>query len=57
MYTCPECLRGFSGPAGLKQLHADHKLARSRGGKTVWENLVLLCGPCNLTKGNKLPHE
>lgn len=32
----------------------DHVIPRARGGKTVWENVVAACGPCNLKKGSKL---
>ena len=35
----------------------DHVLARSRGGHTIWENVVLACTPCNIQKGNHLPEE
>ena len=32
-------------------------LFRSRGGRTVWTNVVTACSPCNLQKGNRLPRE
>ncbi|OHD21621.1 MAG: hypothetical protein A2Y38_02140 [Spirochaetes bacterium GWB1_59_5] len=35
----------------------DHVLPQSRGGKTVWENIVVSCGACNLKKANKTPQE
>lgn len=35
----------------------DHVLPQSRGGKTVWENIVVSCGPCNLKKANRTPAE
>jgi len=34
-------------------LDVDHIIPRSRGGKTVYENLQLLCSKCNRSKGNK----
>jgi 5-methylcytosine-specific restriction endonuclease McrA len=35
----------------------DHVIPRSRGGDSVWENVVTSCAPCNLRKGNRLPEE
>ena len=35
----------------------DHIVPRSRGGRTVWFNVVTACGTCNLQKGNRLPRE
>jgi 5-methylcytosine-specific restriction endonuclease McrA len=32
----------------------DHVVPRSRGGKTVWENVVLACSRCNTRKGSHL---
>lgn len=53
-YICPDCQRVFSGPSGFSQLHADHIIPRAKGGLTIWSNLVLRCGPCNLAKSDKL---
>jgi len=39
------------------QLNLDHVIARERGGRTTWENVVCCCVPCNLKKGSKSPHE
>jgi len=39
------------------ELTFDHLVPRSRGGRTVWENVVTACSPCNLAKGDQLPHE
>jgi len=30
----------------------DHVIPQSYGGKSVWENVVTSCGPCNHNKGN-----
>ena len=35
----------------------DHVIPRSRGGESVWENIVTSCAPCNRRKGNRLPRE
>jgi len=35
------------------RLTLDHVVPRSRGGDSVWENVVTSCGPCNLRKGNR----
>ncbi len=35
----------------------DHLIPRSRGGHTVWHNVVAACSPCNLRKGSLTPAE
>jgi 5-methylcytosine-specific restriction endonuclease McrA len=50
-YTCQYCGRQASG------LTVDHVIPRSRGGESVWENIVASCAPCNRRKGNRLPRE
>ena len=35
----------------------DHVIPRSRGGRTLWTNVVTACGSCNLIKGNRLPKQ
>ncbi len=35
----------------------DHLVPRSRGGRTVWTNVVTACQGCNLKKGDRLPEE
>ncbi len=52
-YTCQYC----SGQPGRQALTLDHVVPRSRGGQTIWENIVVACAPCNQRKGNRLPHE
>ena len=44
---CPYCKKHFE----LEEMHADHILAWSKGGKTTAENCQLLCSTCNLCKG------
>jgi 5-methylcytosine-specific restriction endonuclease McrA len=36
-----------------EEMTIDHVVPRSRGGKTVWENVVLACSRCNARKGNR----
>ena len=50
-WTCQYC---GSTKAGLT---VDHVIPRSRGGKSVWENIVAACATCNRRKGNRLPRE
>lgn len=51
-YQCPMCDKVFVGPGtgGFAELHGDHARSWSAGGLTTWDNLQLLCGPCNLRK-------
>jgi 5-methylcytosine-specific restriction endonuclease McrA len=50
-WTCQYC--GSDKPS----LTVDHVIPRSRGGESVWENIVASCAPCNRKKGNRLPQE
>ncbi|MGE5408681.1 MAG: HNH endonuclease [Syntrophothermus sp.] len=50
-WTCQYCGSTKSG------LTVDHVIPRSRGGKSVWENIVAACASCNRRKGNRLPRE
>jgi 5-methylcytosine-specific restriction endonuclease McrA len=50
-WTCQYCGVQRNG------LTVDHVIPRSRGGKSVWENIVASCAPCNRRKGNRLPRE
>ena len=52
-YRC--CYDGKRHP--IHELNYDHVLPRSRGGKTVWGNIVTSCIRCNLRKGHKTPAE
>ena len=51
--TCQYCHKIFNGG----DLTLDHVTPRSRGGETIWENLVACCHPCNNRKGNRTPEE
>jgi 5-methylcytosine-specific restriction endonuclease McrA len=50
-WRCVYC--GTSAP----RLTLDHVVPRSRGGESVWENVVTACAPCNLRKGDRLLEE
>jgi 5-methylcytosine-specific restriction endonuclease McrA len=51
--TCQYC-GATPGRAGLT---LDHVVPRSRGGETVWGNVVACCRPCNARKGDRTPEE
>ncbi len=53
MYTCQYC----GGRPNKQELTIDHVVPRSRGGTTLWENVVAACGPCNRRKGDRSPEE
>jgi hypothetical protein len=50
-----KCVKCGASPATSPncQLHADHVIPFSKGGKTVEANLQTLCDKCNLGKGNR----
>jgi 5-methylcytosine-specific restriction endonuclease McrA len=52
-YRCQYC--GVRGTAF--DLTLDHILPKSRGGRTVAENLVASCQECNSRKGDRTPEE
>ena len=35
------------------RLTLDHIVPRSKGGESIWENVVTACAPCNLRKGDR----
>jgi 5-methylcytosine-specific restriction endonuclease McrA len=39
------------------RLTLDHVVPRSKGGDSVWENVVTSCAPCNLRKGDRTLEE
>lgn len=45
---CPLCGEHFE----YEQMHGDHKIPWSKGGKTVVENCQMLCTECNIKKSN-----
>jgi len=52
-FRCQYC--GDSLP--LSKLTYDHVVPRSKGGRTVWENIVMACYGCNETKSNRTPEQ
>jgi 5-methylcytosine-specific restriction endonuclease McrA len=50
-WTCQYCGNQSTG------LTVDHVIPRSRGGESVWENIVASCAPCNRKKGSMTPRE
>jgi 5-methylcytosine-specific restriction endonuclease McrA len=52
-WVCQYCGQRFT----TKKLNYDHVIPRSRGGKTVWENIVSACYDCNAKKDNRTPKE
>lgn len=53
--TCMYCGNRVVLNGGTRHTHAtiDHVVAKSRGGKGGWNNCVLACLACNITKANK----
>lgn len=41
----------------MGELNYDHVVPRTRGGRTVWENIVTSCYACNSKKGSRTPEE
>jgi 5-methylcytosine-specific restriction endonuclease McrA len=52
-HCCQYCGRRLDSSA----LTIDHVVPRSRGGQTVWENVVAACNLCNDRKGDRNPEE
>ncbi len=52
-YQCQYCGRRFP----VDELSYDHVIPKSRGGKTVWTNIVTACMTCNRKKGGRTPKE
>lgn len=40
-----------------RHLTIDHIVPKSKGGKTIWTNLVTACIRCNVNKGDKTPEQ
>tara|TARA_B100000029_G_C17381363_1_gene889857 strand:- start:372 stop:971 length:600 start_codon:yes stop_codon:yes gene_type:complete len=48
-FICQYCIKSFR----VEELTFDHVIPRSKGGKTIWENVVTSCRICNTLKGNR----
>lgn len=46
-FNCQYC-------GSANELTFDHLIPRSRGGRTLWDNVVTACASCNLRKGGRL---
>ena len=52
-YRCQYC----GAECASADLTYDHVTPRSRGGRTVWDNIVSACLDCNARKANRTPQE
>ena len=52
-FQCQYCGGGFAA----EELTFDHLVPRSRGGRTIWTNVVTACQGCNLRKGSRTAKE
>ena len=52
-YRCQYCGRKLP----VENLSYDHVVPKSRGGKTLWSNIVTSCMACNRKKGGRTPKE
>lgn len=50
-FVCQYCNKRFT----RSKLNLDHVIPKCAGGRTVWENVVCSCIPCNLKKGGRTP--
>jgi 5-methylcytosine-specific restriction endonuclease McrA len=52
-FACQYCGQKYNA----EELTFDHVVPKSRGGLSVWTNIVASCGSDNLRKGNKTPEQ
>lgn len=52
-FTCQYC----GCQPGSHNLTIDHVLPQSRGGRSIWENVVAACESCNHRKSDRTPEE
>jgi 5-methylcytosine-specific restriction endonuclease McrA len=51
-FICQYCAKKFP----INELTFDHLIPKSRGGRTIWTNIVAACEPCNTAKGDTMPN-
>jgi 5-methylcytosine-specific restriction endonuclease McrA len=55
IYLRDGCQCQYCGTKPAREdLTIDHVIPRSKGGRSVWENVVVACQACNARKGNRL---
>ena len=53
-HKCPYCMKnGNNKEYAFNEMQGDHIIPWSKGGKTVEDNLQMLCAPCNNEKSDK----
>ena len=52
-FRCCYC----GSPKRMSELNYDHVTPRHLGGRTVWDNIVTACYPCNSKKANRTPEQ
>jgi len=52
-FQCQYCGNRFP----RRELNYDHVVPRKQGGKTVWQNIVASCYPCNGRKAGRTPEQ
>ena len=53
-HKCPYCQKsGIDAEYAFEEMEGDHIIPWSKGGRTVEDNLQMLCKKCNNDKGNR----
>lgn len=51
------CCHWCEAPLTMQTATLDHRIPKAKGGSDARRNLVLSCEPCNVAKGDMMPHE